>query len=58
MPIKRPGPKEIAGLIAAAMRESGTDAAPMDTVGQQYRKAAEAGHGEKDMAAIYRAFRP
>jgi 3-hydroxyisobutyrate dehydrogenase len=46
------------GLIAAAMRESGTDAALMDAVGQQYRKAAEAGHGEKDMAAVYRAFRP
>ncbi|HEY6312743.1 MAG TPA: NAD(P)-dependent oxidoreductase [Streptosporangiaceae bacterium] len=46
------------GLIAAAMRESGTDAALMDAVGQQYRKAAEAGHGEKDMAAVHRAFRP
>jgi 3-hydroxyisobutyrate dehydrogenase len=46
------------GLIAAAMRESGTDAALMDAVGQQYRKAAESGHGEKDMAAVYRAFRP
>ena len=46
------------GLIAAAMRESGTDAALMEAVGQQYRKAADAGHGEKDMAAVYRAFRP
>ena len=46
------------GLIAAAMRESGTDAALMEAVGQQYRKAAEAGHGEKDMAAVHRAFRP
>ena len=47
-----------AGLIAAAMRESGTDAALMDAVEAQYRKAADAGHGEEDMAAIYRAFRP
>jgi 3-hydroxyisobutyrate dehydrogenase len=46
------------GLIAAAMRESGTDAAVMEAVGAQYRKAAEAGHGEEDMAAIFYAFRP
>jgi 3-hydroxyisobutyrate dehydrogenase len=47
-----------AGLIAAAMRETGTDAALMDAVGAQYIKAAESGHGEKDMAAIFYAFRP
>jgi 3-hydroxyisobutyrate dehydrogenase len=46
------------GLIAAAMRESGTDASLMEAVGRQYRKAAEAGYGEDDMAAVYRAFRP
>jgi 3-hydroxyisobutyrate dehydrogenase len=46
------------GLIAAAMRDSGTDAALMDAVSGQYRKASEAGHGEKDMAAIFHAFRP
>ena len=46
------------GLIAAAMRESGTDATVMEAVGAQYRKAAEAGHGEEDMAAIFYAFRP
>jgi 3-hydroxyisobutyrate dehydrogenase len=45
------------GLIAAAMRECGTDATLMDAVGAQYRKAAESGHGEKDMAAVYHAFR-
>lgn len=45
------------GLIAAAMRESGTDATLMDAVGAQYRKAAESGHGEEDMAAIFYAFR-
>jgi 3-hydroxyisobutyrate dehydrogenase len=45
------------GLIAAAMRESGTDASLMDAVGRQYRKASDAGHGEEDMAAVFRAFR-
>jgi 3-hydroxyisobutyrate dehydrogenase len=47
-----------AGLIAAAARESGTDATLIDAVGAQYRKAAESGHGEEDMAAIFYAFRP
>ena len=46
------------GLIAAAMRESGTDASLMDAVGRQYRKASDAGHGGEDMAAVFRAFRP
>jgi 3-hydroxyisobutyrate dehydrogenase len=46
------------GLIAAAARESGTDATLIDAVGAQYRKAAESGHGEEDMAAIFYAFRP
>ena len=45
------------GLIAAAMREAGTDATLMDAVGQRYRKAADAGHGEEDFAAVYHAFR-
>jgi 3-hydroxyisobutyrate dehydrogenase len=45
------------GLIAAAMRETGTDATLIDAVGAQYRKAAESGHGEEDMAAIFYAFR-
>jgi 3-hydroxyisobutyrate dehydrogenase len=46
------------GLIAAAMRESGTDATLMDAVARQFRKAADGGHGGEDMAAVYRAFRP
>jgi 3-hydroxyisobutyrate dehydrogenase len=46
------------GLIADAMREVGTDAALIDTVRQQFRKAAGSGHGEQDMAAVYHAFRP
>ena len=46
------------GLIAAAMRDSGTDAALMEAVSGQYRKASDAGHGEEDMAAIFYAFRP
>jgi 3-hydroxyisobutyrate dehydrogenase len=45
------------GLIAAAMREAGTDATLMDAVGQQYRKAGDAGYGEEDFAAVYHAFR-
>jgi 3-hydroxyisobutyrate dehydrogenase len=46
------------GLIAAAMRESGTDATLMDAVACQFRKAADLGHGGEDMAAVHRAFRP
>ena len=46
------------GLIAAAMRETGTDAALIDAVAQKFRKAAERGHGGEDMAAVFRAFRP
>jgi 3-hydroxyisobutyrate dehydrogenase len=45
-------------LIAAAMRESGTDATLMDAVASQYRKAADGGHGGEDMAAVYQAFSP
>ena len=45
------------GLIAAAMRESGTDATLMDAVACQYGKASDRGHGGDDMAAVYRAFR-
>jgi 3-hydroxyisobutyrate dehydrogenase len=45
------------GLIAATMREVGTDATLMDAVGQQFRKAADSGHGQKDMAAVHFAFR-
>jgi 3-hydroxyisobutyrate dehydrogenase len=46
------------GLIAAAMRQAGTDATLMDAVARQFRAAADRGHGGKDMAAVYRAFRP
>jgi 3-hydroxyisobutyrate dehydrogenase len=46
------------GLIADAMREAGTDAALIDAVRQQFRKAAGSGHGEQDMGAVYHAFRP
>ena len=45
------------GLIAAAMRETGTDATLMDAVAQQFRKTADYGHGGEDMAAVIRAFR-
>ena len=46
------------GLIAAAMRESGTDTMLIEAVACQYRKTAAGGHGGEDMAAVYRAFRP
>jgi 3-hydroxyisobutyrate dehydrogenase len=46
------------GLIAAAMRQTGTDAALMDAVARQFRKAADSGYGEHDFAAVYHAFRP
>jgi len=52
------GAAKDAGLIAAAMRASGTDASLMEAVGGQYRKAAAAGYGEQDMAAVFHAFRP
>ena len=52
------GAAKDAGLIAAAMRASGTDASLMEAVGGQYRKASVAGYGEQDMAAVFRAFRP
>ena len=52
------GAAKDAGLIAAAMRASGTDASLMEAVGGQYRKASAAGYGEQDMAAVFRAFRP
>ena len=45
------------GLIADVMRETGTGAALMDAVREQFRKAAGSGHGEEDMAAVVRAFR-
>jgi len=44
-------------LIADAMRASGTDAALMEAVHGQYRKASAAGHGDQDMAAVFHAFR-
>ena len=51
------GAAKDAGLIADAMRASGTDASLMETVGGQYRKASAAGYGEQDMAAVFHAFR-
>ena len=45
------------GLIAAAMRETGTDTTLMDAVAQQFRQAAGSGHSEQDMAAVVHAFR-
>ncbi|HEX2298377.1 MAG TPA: NAD(P)-dependent oxidoreductase [Pseudonocardiaceae bacterium] len=44
-------------LIVAAMRAAGTDPRVMEAIGQQFRAAAEAGHGAEDMAAVVHAFR-
>jgi 3-hydroxyisobutyrate dehydrogenase len=52
------GAAKDATLIAAAMRDTGTDATLMDAVAQQYRKADDSGHGGEDIAAVFRAFRP
>ena len=52
------GAAKDAGLIADAMRATCTDASLMEAVAGQYRKAAAAGHGEQDMAAVFHAFRP
>jgi 3-hydroxyisobutyrate dehydrogenase len=51
------GAAKDAGLAAAAMRETGTDATLMDAVELQYRTAADSGHAGEDMAAVLRAFR-
>jgi 3-hydroxyisobutyrate dehydrogenase len=47
-----------AGLIAAAMRSAGVDAEVMEAVGEAFRRAEAAGHGDEDMAAVVHAFRP
>ena len=46
------------GLIAAAMRAAGVDSGVMEAVRDAFRRAAAAGHGEEDMAAVVHAFRP
>ena len=43
-------------LIVAAMRATGTAPSLMEAIGQQFRTAAEAGHGDEDMAAVVHAF--
>jgi 3-hydroxyisobutyrate dehydrogenase len=45
------------GLIAAAMRDTGTDTTLIDALGHQFRAAANAGHADEDMAAVVHAFR-
>ncbi|GGM58053.1 3-hydroxyisobutyrate dehydrogenase [Longimycelium tulufanense] len=44
-------------LIAAAMREAGTDASVMTALHERFQYAAELGHTGADMAAVYHAFR-
>jgi 3-hydroxyisobutyrate dehydrogenase-like beta-hydroxyacid dehydrogenase len=44
------------GIMGAGMARSLLPAG-LDAVARQFRKAAAGGHGEEDMAAVYRAFR-
>lgn len=46
------------GLIVAAMREAGTAPVLMEAVLSQFRRAAEAGHADEDMASVLHAFGP
>ena len=47
-----------AELIAAAMRGAGVDSGVMEAVREAFRRTADAGHGDEDMAAVVHAFRP
>ena len=44
-------------LIAETLREAGTDHRVMAAVHEQFRRAADAGHGDLDMAAVFLAVR-
>jgi 3-hydroxyisobutyrate dehydrogenase len=52
------GAAKDSGLIAAAMRDAGVDSGVMQAVRDAFRRADDAGHGDKDMAAVVHAFRP
>ncbi|GAB3598352.1 NAD(P)-dependent oxidoreductase [Angustibacter peucedani] len=45
-----------ADLIAAAARDAGLDTAVIDALRGQQRRVVEAGHGDEDLAAAYRAY--
>jgi 3-hydroxyisobutyrate dehydrogenase len=45
-------------LIVAAMREADVRNDVVDALADAFRAAAEAGHGDEDMAAVVHAFRP
>jgi 3-hydroxyisobutyrate dehydrogenase len=47
-----------AGLIAEAQRVAGTDDAQMAALRELFATAAEAGHGDEDLAAVWYAVRP
>jgi 3-hydroxyisobutyrate dehydrogenase-like beta-hydroxyacid dehydrogenase len=55
---ERPGDGTRLKLVANSWVATLVAATLIDAVGAQYRKAAAAGHGEADMAAIFHAFRP
>ena len=50
------GARKDAELIAAAMRETGTDARLMSALRDEFLAAERAGHGREDMAAVAFAF--
>ena len=49
---------QIVDLIAAAMRGADVHTDVVDAVAQAFRAADATGHGDEDMAAVVRAFRP
>jgi 3-hydroxyisobutyrate dehydrogenase len=49
------GAAKDAGLIVEAARAAGADLGVIETVAEHYRRALEAGHGDKDLAATYLA---
>jgi len=46
------------GLIAAAMRSAGVRSDVAEALAEAFRAVDTAGHGDEDMAAVVRAFRP
>ena len=47
-----------AGLVLDAAEARGLDLAVASAVAARFDEAIEAGHGEEDMAAVYRAAKP
>jgi 3-hydroxyisobutyrate dehydrogenase len=52
------GAAKDAGLIVSAMRGAGVNSGLMEAVLAACRAGEQAGHGDKDMAALIHSFRP